>query len=149
VGAAVALRAGVGVGGSGVAVLVGAGVAVGAGVGVRVGVAVGVGGGRGVAVAVGINEGGIPGADRAAEQITHFMRMEQMEVLGQVTATGNVPCLSCGYGIDCPTSAIPWIFGKVDGITEDMFKRVEDQTEVAELAIRLGREIREHLHKQI
>lgn len=100
----------------------------------------------GAAVAVGINEGGIPGADRAAGQIVHFMQMEQMEVLGQVTAAGNVPCLSCGYGVDCPTSAIPWVFGKVDSITEDMFKRVEDQSEVTELAVRLGRQIREYLH---
>ncbi|MFQ5863366.1 MAG: flavodoxin family protein [Candidatus Brocadiales bacterium] len=102
----------------------------------------------GVAVAVGVNEKGVPGADRAAEQIAHFMRMEEMEVLGQVTASGNVPCLSCGYGTECPTSAIPWVFGKVDRITEDMFKRVEDQTEVIELAIRLGRQIRERLYKR-
>lgn len=99
----------------------------------------------GVAVAVGINEGGIPGAEHAAEQIVHFMQMEQMEVLGQVTAAGNVPCLSCGYGIDCPTSAIPWVFGKVDSITEDMFKRVEDQTEATTLATQLGRQVRERL----
>lgn len=103
----------------------------------------------GVAVAVGINENDIPGAERAVEQITHFMQMEQMEVLGQVTASGNVPCLSCGHGIECPISAIPLVFGNVDRITDEMFKRVEDQTEVVELARCLGREIRGHLLKQV
>jgi len=74
--------------------------------------------------------------------------MEQMVVLGQVAATGNVPCLSCGYGVDCPTSAVPWIFGKVDSITDDMFQRIEDQPEVTEFATRLGREIGQRLQGQ-
>ena len=103
----------------------------------------------GVAVVVGINENGIPGAENAAKQITQFMEMEQMVVLGQVTATGNVPCLSCGYGVDCPTSAVPWIFGKVDSITDDMFQRIEDQPEVAEFATHLGREIGQRLQGQV
>jgi multimeric flavodoxin WrbA len=102
----------------------------------------------GVAVVVGINENGIPGAENAAKQITQFMEMEQMVVLGQVAATGNVPCLSCGYGVDCPTSAVPWIFGKVDSITDDMFQRIEDQPEVAEFATHLGREIGQRLQGQ-
>lgn len=100
----------------------------------------------GVAVAVGINENDIPGAERAAEQIAQFMQMERMEVLGQVTASGNVPCLSCGYGTECEISAVPWIFGKVDTITDDMFKRVEDQPGVIEQAARLGREIKGRLN---
>lgn len=99
----------------------------------------------GVAVAVGINENDIPGAEHAAQQIAQFMEMERMVVLGRVTATGNVPCLSCGYGTECKVSAVPWIFGEVDSITEDMFTRVEDQPGVMEQAVRLGTEIKERL----
>ena len=70
---------------------------------------------------------------------------ERMELVGQLTIQGNIPCLTCGKGDDCEMSAVPKAFGP-DAKTSDYgYSRVEDQKDVWREAIRIGRLNGEHL----
>jgi multimeric flavodoxin WrbA len=89
------------------------------------------------------------GLHETNEQVTHALRREGMEVIGNLEAIGNPPCLSCGYGETCPMSGIPLAFAGDTTITPDKFKRVEDQVDLwnkaQELGNQLGCAIRERL----
>jgi multimeric flavodoxin WrbA len=100
-----------------------------------------------VAVATGIGRGA-PGLDQAAEQISHALRLEGMEVLGALKATGNPECMVCGFGQACPMSALPWIFGDDTTVTPERFSRVEGQPVWAE-AQELGRQISQRLRERL
>ena len=63
----------------------------------------------------------------ANEQIAHALKMEGMEILGQLQGMGNPECLVCGFGETCPMSALPWVFGENITVTPEKFCRVEDQ----------------------
>ena len=64
---------------------------------------------------------------------------ERMELVGQLSVTGNLPCLTCGEGDGCEMSAVKMMFGP-DAKTSDFgYSRVEDQQEVWEEASRVGR----------
>jgi len=65
----------------------------------------------GAAVAVGVGRG-IPSVDHAVDQIAAFMQMEGINVIGKVSGTGNIACLSCGYGGTCRISGVPLLFGE-------------------------------------
>jgi multimeric flavodoxin WrbA len=91
---------------------------------------------------------GAPGVAEANEQIAHALKMEGMEVLGQLQAVGNPECLVCGFGESCPMSALPWVFGEDTAVTPEKFCRVEDQ-EVWGQAQELGREIAARLKAQL
>jgi multimeric flavodoxin WrbA len=68
---------------------------------------------------------------------------ERMELVGQLTVHGNLPCLTCGEGDECEMSAVKIMFGK-DARTSDFdYVRVEDQRDVWEGAKRIGRLIGE------
>jgi hypothetical protein len=84
----------------------------------------------------------------ANAQIAHALKMEGMEVLGQLQAVGNPECLVCGFGGTCPMSALPWVFGEDIAVTPEKFCRVEDQ-EVWGQAQELGREIAARLKAQL
>ena len=84
---------------------------------------------------------GAPGLDEAGQQVSTALQMEGMEIIGQLKALGNVECLVCGYGEECPMSALPWVFGKGARVTPDKFCNVEDQAEVWSQARQLGREL--------
>jgi multimeric flavodoxin WrbA len=92
-----------------------------------------------VAVATG-NGRGLPGMDRAVEQIAHAMGREGMEVLGKLQVTGNPKCMTCGHGETCALSALPKIWGDDARVRPDRFTRAEDQPVWAE-AQALGREL--------
>jgi hypothetical protein len=77
------------------------------------------------------------------------LRLEGMEVLGQLKTVGNPECLVCGYGETCPMSALPWVFGEDVKVTPEKFSQVEDQTEVWQQAQALGREIVCRLREQL
>lgn len=63
---------------------------------------------------------------------------ERMELVGQLSVQGNLPCLSCGEGDDCEMSCIKMMFGP-DFKTADIgFTKVEKQEKVWAEAIRLG-----------
>lgn len=101
-----------------------------------------------VVVATGIGRGA-PGLEAAANQITHALNLEGMNVFGQLKVTGNPECMVCGFGQTCPMSALPWIFGDDTAVTPDKFCKVEDQTETWEQAKSLGLEIARKLGDQI
>lgn len=65
--------------------------------------------------------------------------MERMELLGQIQVMGNVPCLTCGRGDDCEMSGVKLLHGLEARASADLCIRVEDQTEVWEKALELGR----------
>ena len=72
---------------------------------------------------------------------------ERMDLLGQLTVQGNVPCLTCGEGDECKMSGMKIMYGP-DAKTSDFgYSRVEDQREVWESAVQLGRLIGERLQK--
>jgi multimeric flavodoxin WrbA len=91
---------------------------------------------------------GAPGVAEANAQIAHALKMEGMEVLGQLQAVGNPECLVCGFGESCPMSALPWVFGEDTAVTPEKFCRVEDQ-EVWSQAQELGVEIAARLKAQL
>jgi len=101
-----------------------------------------------VVITTGIGRGA-PGVEEANNQIAHALRLEGMDVLGQLTAVGNPECLVCGYGETCPMSALPWVFGEDVTVTPDKFCRVEDQAEIWQQAQELGQEINRRLRTQL
>ncbi len=98
----------------------------------------------GAAVAVGVGRG-IPSVDQAADQIAAFMQMEGINVIGKVSGTGNISCLSCGYGGTCGISGVPHLFGKGAVPSKDKYTAIEDQKDVIEKANEMGQKIREML----
>ena len=61
-----------------------------------------------------------------------------MELVGQLSVQGNLPCLTCGEGDACEMSAVQLLFGP-DAKTADFgYTRVEDQEKVWTEAKRLG-----------
>ncbi len=100
-----------------------------------------------VVVATGIGRG-IPGLDQAAEQMTTALSMEGMEVLGQIKVSGNPECMVCGFGQDCPMSALPWVFGDDTRVTPERFSQAEAQP-VWGQAQALGRELTARLRQQL
>lgn len=101
-----------------------------------------------VVVTTGIGRGA-PGLEEASNQIAHALKLEGMDVLGQLKVIGNPECMVCGYGESCPMSALPWIFGDDTQVTSDKFSNVEDQTETWEQAKVLGKEIARKLGEQM
>jgi multimeric flavodoxin WrbA len=91
---------------------------------------------------------GAPGVAEANAQIAHALKMEGMEILGQLQAVGNPECLVCGFGESCVMSALPWVFGEDTAVTPEKFCRVEDQM-VWGQAQELGREIAARLKAQL
>ncbi len=76
---------------------------------------------------------------------TELKEMERMELIGQVMVKGNIPCLTCGVGDDCQMSGIKKRYGPDAKATDYTYTRVEDQKEVWEEAMRIGRLIGERV----
>jgi multimeric flavodoxin WrbA len=71
--------------------------------------------------------------------------MERMELIGQVMVKGNIPCLTCGEGDECEMSGLRKRYGPDARSADYPYVRVEDQKEVWEEAMRIGRLIGERL----
>ena len=78
---------------------------------------------------------------------TEIRDYERMELVGQLTFQGNLPCLTCGQGDDCEMSGVQMLYGPDVKTSEIGYTRVEDQAEVWAEAVRLGGVIGEHLGK--
>ncbi len=76
---------------------------------------------------------------------TELRDMERMELVGQVMVKGNLPCLTCGEGDDCEMSGVKRRYGSDARAADCPYVRVEDQKEVWEEAMRIGRLIGERL----
>jgi multimeric flavodoxin WrbA len=82
----------------------------------------------------------------SGESVTRLLarglaEMENMEMVGQVMAQGNLPCVTCGVGDDCEMSGLHRRYGPDAKASDIAYVRVEDQKEVWDEAIRIGREI--------
>ncbi len=71
--------------------------------------------------------------------------MERMELIGQLMIKGNIPCLTCGEGDECEMSGIKKRYGPDARSSDYAYVRVEDQKEVWEEAMRIGRLIGERV----
>lgn len=70
---------------------------------------------------------------------------ERMELVGQLSIQGNLPCLTCGEGDSCEMSGVKMMFGPDAKTSDHDYFRVEDQKAVWEKATQLGHQIRECL----
>jgi hypothetical protein len=70
---------------------------------------------------------------------------ERMDLIGQLTIQGNLPCLTCGEGDECEMSALKVMYGPDARTTDFGYTKVEDQKEVWEEAVRIGRLIGKRL----
>ena len=76
---------------------------------------------------------------------TEIRDYEHMELVGQLTVQGNLPCVYCGEGDECEMSGVQLIHGPDAKTSEIGYTRVEDQKEIWEEAKRIGRLIGESL----
>ena len=70
---------------------------------------------------------------------TQLKTMERMELVGQVKVNGNIPCLTCGAGEECEMSGLRKRYGPDARSSDYPYVRVEDQKQVWEQAMRIGR----------
>lgn len=77
---------------------------------------------------------------------TEIRDYEHMELVGQLSVQGNLPCLTCGEGDDCEMSGVQLLFGPDAKTTDFEYNKVEDQEQVWAEAIRLGGQIGELLN---
>lgn len=70
---------------------------------------------------------------------------ERMDLIGQLTVQGNLPCLTCGEGDGCEMSGLKVMYGPDARTSDFRYSQVEDQKEVWEEALRIGRLIGERL----
>ena len=97
-----------------------------------------------VVVSTGIGRGA-PGVAEANDQVAHALKLEGMDIVERLQVTGNPECMVCGFGDECPMSALPWIFGDDLTVTPDKFQQVEDQETVMEKARTAGARIADQL----
>lgn len=79
---------------------------------------------------------------------TELRDFERMELVGQLSVQGNLPCLTCGEGDRCEMSGVKILYGQNAKTSDYRYSRVENQKEVWENATRMGRLIRERLQKE-
>lgn len=83
--------------------------------------------------------------DKVSRTLSTELRMDRMEILGEVKIRGNVPCLTCGHGDDCEMSSVKFLHGKNAKASTDNCVRVEDQEDVWKELQRLGKILRNRL----
>ena len=79
---------------------------------------------------------------------TELRDYERMELVGQLSVQGNLPCLTCGEGDGCEMSGVKVLYGQNAKTSDHRYSRVENQKEVWKNATRLGRLICERLQKE-
>jgi len=88
-----------------------------------------------------------PACDFGANAIKFYMMEEGMKFMGEVRVLGNVPCIKCGHGDECPASGVKMMFGPeatVDSVAINCF---EDQGEAVAIAKALGEAIAKQLQE--
>lgn len=70
---------------------------------------------------------------------------ENMELIGQLTIQGNVPCITCGVGDECKMSGVKMIYGEDAKTANIEYVRIEDQKQVWQQAEEIGQQIAKHL----
>ena len=77
--------------------------------------------------------------DKVTRILVNELRMDRMEIVGQIKLKGNVPCLTCGHGDDCEMSSVKFLHGKNAKASADNCVRVEDQKDVWKELQNLGK----------
>ena len=83
-----------------------------------------------------------PAVETATVQINYWMLEEGMENLGTIVVRGNVPCIRCGRGDDCPASGIKMIYGPEATVESVGVHAFEDDPALLQAAEDIGRKIR-------
>ncbi len=78
---------------------------------------------------------------------TEIRDYERMELVGQLSIQGNLPCLTCGEGDHGDMSGVQLLFGPDAKASEIGYTRVEDQAKVWTESMRLGNLIGECFHQ--
>ena len=86
-----------------------------------------------------------PACDFGVNAIQFYMMEEGMDFVGDVRVKGNVPCIKCGHGDECPMSAVQMLYGPEATVESAGIQTFEAQPEAVEAAIRLGQTIAEYL----
>jgi multimeric flavodoxin WrbA len=74
---------------------------------------------------------------------------ENMDLLGQVSIVGNLPCLHCDLGDTCKMSGVQDRYGPDAKTCDYPYSRVEDQEDVWENALRIGKLIGERSRMEL
>ncbi|HYW79058.1 MAG TPA: flavodoxin family protein [Thermoguttaceae bacterium] len=84
-----------------------------------------------------------PAAEIATNQIGMWMMAEGMKNLGSMTLLGNVPCIRCGRGDDCPFSGVKMLHGEKATVESVGVNTFEENESLTQQAKELGEKIRE------
>lgn len=80
-------------------------------------------------------------AQLAMDAIMFYMMEEGMNFVGGIQVLGNVPCIKCGHGDDCPMSGVKMIYGTDASVKSAGINRCENQPSVLQEAEALGKQI--------
>lgn len=75
----------------------------------------------------------------------HLRDFENMDLVGQLTIQGNIPCATCGVGDECKMSGVKMIYGEDAKAADIEYAKVEDQKKVWQQAKDIGQLIAERL----
>ena len=84
-------------------------------------------------------------SEKVKRNLALEMRMDRMQVMGQVIIKGNVPCLTCGHGNECEMSGVSFLHGKNAIASTDLCVRVEEQKDVWNKLQQFGEKLRKKL----
>ena len=84
-----------------------------------------------------------PAAQTATSQIAFWMMEEGMVNLGHIVILGNVPCIKCGHGDDCPMSGVKMLHGPDATVASLGVRTFEGDQALMQSAQEVGRKIRE------
>lgn len=83
-----------------------------------------------------------PAAQTAASQIAFWMMEEGMVNAGSMVVLGNVPCIKCGHGDECPMSGVKMLHGPDATVASVGVNRFDDNADLLATAKQLGDAIR-------
>ena len=77
------------------------------------------------------------------DDIARILAQEEgIKELGSIVVLGNVPCIRCGYGDECPMSGIKMLHGPDATVESIGVRAFQDDPELAATAAELGEKIR-------
>ena len=82
-----------------------------------------------------------PVADLAVQAIACYMMEEGMQFVGALKLQGNVPCVRCGFGDECPMSGVKMIYGPTATVDCVGINQFEQQASHMDDAQALGQKI--------
>ena len=82
-----------------------------------------------------------PAGDMGVSAVQFYMMEEGMNFVGAVKVQGNVPCIHCGHGDECPVSGLKMLFGPAATVDSVGVHSFEEQPAAVAAARQLGRDI--------